>query len=87
MGPWGAERIMIISASQGASEPRPCVSRVRRGQSDSGSPLLYRRRAFHCTRLILGVMSIDRTCGPTGSSGMYTKVTQYIPWIESIVWP
>ncbi|XP_022819080.1 serine protease snake-like [Spodoptera litura] len=56
-------------------------------QSDSGGPLLYRRRAFHCTRLILGVMSIDRTCGPTYSSGMYTKVIQYIPWIESIVWP
>ncbi|XP_050559846.1 serine protease snake-like [Spodoptera frugiperda] len=57
-------------------------------QSDSGSPLLlYRRRAFHCTRLVVGVMSIDRSCGTTSSSGLYTKVIHYVPWIESIVWP
>ncbi|KAJ8703802.1 hypothetical protein PYW07_013096 [Mythimna separata] len=55
-------------------------------QMDSGSPLMATSKLFECAASILGVTSFERTCGTAGSSGLFTKVIHYIPWIESIVW-
>lgn len=40
-------------------------------------------RNFH---YVFGITSFGRACG-TGAPGVYTRVTAYLDWIESIVWP
>ncbi|XP_022819097.1 serine protease snake-like [Spodoptera litura] len=55
-------------------------------QGDSGGPLQVKDQE-KCFYRILGVTSYGRQCGRTAGSGIYTKVSHYIPWIESIVWP
>ncbi|XP_017781181.1 PREDICTED: venom protease-like [Nicrophorus vespilloides] len=55
---------------------------------DSGGPLqtkyqfqLYRNYYIH------GVTSFGKACLLTNSPGVYTRVANYIDWIENIVWP
>lgn len=58
-------------------------------QGDSGGPL---QRHFNKTLVsskmffVFGVTSFGRSCA-TGAPGVYTRVTSYLDWIESIVWP
>ncbi|CAH1642501.1 unnamed protein product [Spodoptera littoralis] len=53
---------------------------------DSGGPLqMDARPGMQCMAIVFGVTSYGKACGYKGSSGMYTKVSHYIPWIESIV--
>lgn len=58
-------------------------------QGDSGGPL---QRIFKKTLVsqdityIFGITSFGRACA-TGAPGVYTRVTAYLDWIESIVWP
>ncbi|KAH9645006.1 hypothetical protein HF086_003336 [Spodoptera exigua] len=40
-----------------------------------------------CEYTVVGVTSYGKNCGIPGSAGMYTRVSYYVPWIESIVWP
>lgn len=59
-------------------------------EGDSGGPLQVktnRNRAVKCLYTIIGVTSYGRACGYVGSSGMYTRVAHYVPWIESITGP
>ncbi|KAL5276111.1 CLIPC6 family protein [Megaselia abdita] len=50
---------------------------------DSGGPL---QRLDEGVSYIVGITSIGAKCG--GSlPALYTRVTQYIEWIENIVWP
>lgn len=54
-------------------------------QGDSGGPVqiyLYTKR-LHC---IVGITSFGKACGIRDIPGVYTKVSHYIPWIESVVW-
>ncbi|XP_026744219.1 serine protease snake-like isoform X2 [Trichoplusia ni] len=55
-------------------------------QSATGGPLMSEHLAVSCAPLVYGVTASDRICGPAGSSGLYTRVSYYVPWIESIVW-
>ncbi|XP_063907519.1 serine protease snake-like isoform X2 [Zophobas morio] len=56
-------------------------------QGDSGGPL----QIFHsgdnirCMYDIIGVTSFGRGCA--GGAGIYVRVSNYIKWIEDIVWP
>lgn len=54
-------------------------------QGDSGGPLQIHR--FKCLYTVIGITSYGKDCGIPGSAGMYTRVSYYVPWIESIVWP
>ncbi|KAJ8704393.1 hypothetical protein PYW08_013117 [Mythimna loreyi] len=59
-------------------------------EGDSGGPLQVRSeegRRNKCLYTIIGVTSYGRACGYVGSSGMYTRVAYYVPWIESITGP
>jgi len=55
-------------------------------QGDSGGPLQINLEAPYCMQAVVGITSYGRECG-IGHPAVYTKVSHYIPWIESIVWP
>ncbi|KOB71708.1 Serine protease HP21 [Operophtera brumata] len=40
-----------------------------------------------CMYTVIGVTSVSNTCDSIGLPGIYTRVSHYLPWIESIVWP
>ncbi|XP_011879467.1 PREDICTED: venom protease-like isoform X2 [Vollenhovia emeryi] len=55
-------------------------------QGDSGGPL----QIIHpnkCLFQVVGITSFGQPCGLTTIPAVYTKVSHYITWIESIVWP
>ncbi|XP_077290897.1 transmembrane protease serine 9-like [Arctopsyche grandis] len=56
-------------------------------QGDSGGPLQIYNNGVHCTYNVIGITSIGKKCGIIGMPGVYTRVSYYIPWIESVVWP
>ncbi|XP_059480981.1 venom protease-like [Neocloeon triangulifer] len=53
-------------------------------RGDSGGPLQLKMRNSQLFKVV-GVTSGGRGCG--GRPGLYTRVSGYIEWIESIVWP
>ncbi|KAK9506529.1 hypothetical protein O3M35_008451 [Rhynocoris fuscipes] len=53
---------------------------------DSGGPLVIRQDK-RCLKTQIGITSFGRDCGLPNMPGIYTRVSYYIPWIESIVWP
>ncbi|XP_076630594.1 venom protease isoform X2 [Colletes latitarsis] len=55
-------------------------------QGDSGGPLAIRNKDYHCMYSVIGITSVGRICG-SSSPGVYTRVYNYLPWIESTVWP
>lgn len=57
-------------------------------QGDSGGPLQYLTMKEDCQLLYtqVGIVSFGRGCAFKNSPGIYTKISHYIPWIESIVW-
>ncbi|KAI8426724.1 hypothetical protein MSG28_014426 [Choristoneura fumiferana] len=56
-------------------------------QGDSGGPLTILNHGIHCMYTVVGITSFGMNCGSVGEPGWYTKVSYYVPWIESIVWP
>ncbi|KAL1122455.1 hypothetical protein AAG570_002786 [Ranatra chinensis] len=55
-------------------------------QSDSGGPLQTPLKKPYCMYNIVGVTSFGKACGSAAPS-VYTRVSYFVPWIESIVWP
>nr|CAI5846163.1 unnamed protein product [Callosobruchus analis] len=53
-------------------------------QGDSGGPL---QEKIFGRNYLVGITSFGIGCGTPGIPGVYTKVSHYIPWIESVVWP
>ncbi|KAK9506532.1 hypothetical protein O3M35_008453 [Rhynocoris fuscipes] len=53
---------------------------------DSGGPLLI-NQANSCLKYQIGITSFGKECGLPNSPGVYTKISPFVPWIESIVWP
>ncbi|KAF2901355.1 hypothetical protein ILUMI_04830 [Ignelater luminosus] len=56
-------------------------------QGDSGGPLQVYSEDVYCMYTIVGITSFGKTCGVANIPGVYTRVYNYIEWIESIVWP
>lgn len=61
-------------------------------QGDSGGPLQVMVERVDCIKSfplhkVVGVTSFGRDCGRKFAPGVYTKVSKYIEWIESVVWP
>nr|XP_026494159.1 serine protease snake-like [Vanessa tameamea] len=56
-------------------------------QGDSGGPIQIKHPEIKCMYLINGIISSGKWCGIPGSPGFYTRLSNYIDWIESVVWP
>lgn len=56
-------------------------------QGDSGCPLQIKSKKINCMYVVIGVTSFGKACGQPGEPGIYTRVVNYVPWIESVVWP
>jgi len=53
-------------------------------QYDSGGPLVHFNRVDQ-RWLLVGVVSTGYGCARAGFPGIYTKVSQFVPWIESTI--
>lgn len=56
-------------------------------QGDSGGPLQIYNSDVSCTYKVVGVTSFGKACGITNVPGVYTRVSNYVKWIEETVWP
>ncbi|XP_063218685.1 serine protease snake-like [Bacillus rossius redtenbacheri] len=56
-------------------------------QGDSGGPLQFVMDDPYCMYCIVGVTSFGKFCGYKNSPAIYTKVSHYLNWIETVVWP
>ncbi|KAI8426719.1 hypothetical protein MSG28_014422, partial [Choristoneura fumiferana] len=53
-------------------------------ETDPGGPLTILNHGIHCMYTVVGITSFGMNCGSVGVPGWYTKVSHYVPWIESI---
>ncbi|GJQ73795.1 hypothetical protein Trydic_g18735 [Trypoxylus dichotomus] len=71
-----------------ADESQICAGNVQEigdtCQGDSGGPLQVKLDGTNLYT-VLGITSFGVKCGLV--PGVYTRVSYYIPWIESVVWP
>ncbi|NWS65608.1 FA7 factor, partial [Crotophaga sulcirostris] len=51
-------------------------------KGDSGGPFTV---SYHNTRFLLGIVSWGEGCAERGKYGVYTRVSNYIPWIKEVV--
>lgn len=57
-------------------------------EGDSGGALQLRSEKSNAyVYHIVGVTSFGKACGMIDNPSVYTRVSKYIDWIESIVWP
>lgn len=73
----GSHKLFCAGYLEGEKETGPC-------QGDEGSPLVvyeYERRAW----VLAGLTAWVRGCRNPGKYSFYTQVSQYLPWITSIV--
>ncbi|XP_045506159.1 serine protease snake-like [Colias croceus] len=56
-------------------------------EGDSGGPLQVNHPTIQCMYSVIGIISSGKWCGFAGEPGIYTRVSAYLPWIESVVWP
>ena len=54
-------------------------------QGDSGGPLVVPKSADDNTAVAFGVVSFGRGCAAPNFPGVYTRVTQYIAWINGFM--
>ncbi|CAG2062816.1 unnamed protein product, partial [Timema podura] len=53
-------------------------------QGDSGGPIQISNKNNHCIHYIIGVTSFGKFCAGKNAPGVYTRVSYFLPWIESI---
>ncbi|KAJ6640320.1 Serine protease snake [Pseudolycoriella hygida] len=56
-------------------------------QGDSGGPIQVITPRNQCIFHIIGITSFGKGCAAVNAAGVYTRVSSYLDWIESIVWP
>ncbi|XP_044259506.1 serine protease snake-like isoform X2 [Tribolium madens] len=79
-----------ISLREKIKDTMLCAGKMEGGkdtcQGDSGGPLQIVLEKPYCMYSIIGVTSFGKFCGFANAPAIYTKVSAYVPWIESIVW-
>ncbi|XP_017776782.1 PREDICTED: serine protease snake [Nicrophorus vespilloides] len=58
-----------------------------RCQPSFGAPLQSVDLNYYYTSFLIGITVIRKPCSNTNEPGLYTKVSHYAPWIESIIFP
>uniref|UniRef100_A0A8W7NS14 Peptidase S1 domain-containing protein n=1 Tax=Anopheles atroparvus TaxID=41427 RepID=A0A8W7NS14_ANOAO len=76
---------------QGLSHTQLCAGHLTGDRDtctgDSGGPLqIYSSEMGSCTVQVVGITSFGFTCG-SSTPGVYTRVSEYLDWIEDVVWP
>lgn len=75
--------------SQSIIESQLCAHTVEGGKDtchgDSGGPLQVTTEDHNCVYYLVGVTSFGFSCGGP-VPGVYTKVSAYLDWVESVVW-
>uniref|UniRef100_A0A0A9WMQ3 Serine protease snake n=1 Tax=Lygus hesperus TaxID=30085 RepID=A0A0A9WMQ3_LYGHE len=77
--PRGIERLTMLCAGEKEGGKDACIG-------DSGGPMVINQPGS-CLKKQVGITSFGRDCGLPNSPGIYTRVSSYVGWIESIVWP
>ena len=54
-------------------------------QGDSGGPLQVRANSSMCDFDVVGITSFGLGCAKPDTPAVYTRVSKYVPWIESVV--
>jgi len=70
------------------TETQICAGNLNKDtcKGDSGGPLQINLDKPYCMQAVVGITSFGKRCG-SGAPAVYTRVSHYVPWIESIVWP
>ncbi|GLV39372.1 snake [Carabus blaptoides fortunei] len=55
-------------------------------QGDSGGPIQITNHENQCLFYIVGITSFGKGCGSANSPAVYTRVSEYLDWIENTVW-
>ncbi|EFA11559.1 serine protease P44 [Tribolium castaneum] len=75
---------------QGIKSNMICAGELRGGQDtcqgDSGGPLLITKKGNQCKFYVIGVTSFGKSCGQANTPAIYTRVSEYVPWIEKTIW-
>ncbi|XP_047506258.1 clotting factor G beta subunit-like [Pieris napi] len=78
----------------GVMDHQLCAGKLEGGvdtcQGDSGGPLqlkLQETKHEGSMHMVIGVTSFGFKCGLKDKPGIYTRVSSFMDWIESIVWP
>jgi secreted trypsin-like serine protease len=75
---------------QGIKSSMMCAGEVRGGmdtcQGDSGGPLLITKKGNQCKFYVIGITSFGKSCGQANTPAIYTKVSEFVPWIEKTIW-
>ncbi|XP_046997816.1 serine protease snake-like isoform X1 [Schistocerca americana] len=83
--------VKISSLPRGIAPSMMCAGVLSGGkdtcQGDSGGPIQISSNRNHCVYYVIGVTSFGKYCAGKNSPGVYTRVSYFVPWIESIVWP
>lgn len=79
-----------ISMPQGITDTLICAGELAGGkdtcQGDSGGPLQVVLKQPYCMYSIIGVTSFGKFCGFANSPAIYSRVSNFLGWIESNVW-
>ena len=51
---------------------------------DSGGPLIIPKSDTDDTAMLVGIVSFGKACGLIDAPGVYTRVTEYMSWIQSV---
>ncbi|KAJ9599933.1 hypothetical protein L9F63_009761, partial [Diploptera punctata] len=77
--------------ANGIQESMMCAGELSGGkdtcQGDSGGPIQIGSSNNECVYNIIGVTSFGKFCAAKNAPSVYTRVSYFVPWIESIVWP
>lgn len=55
-------------------------------QGDSGGPLLIAKDGNPCVHYVVGITSFGKYCAAANTPAVYTRVSEFVSWIEREVW-
>lgn len=76
---------------RGIVKSQMCAGYLQGGKDtchgDSGGPIQVITPKNQCVFHIIGITSFGIACAAANTAAVYTRVSSYVDWIESIVWP